>query len=137
MNESGGQTGYVLGHSERELKRLEAQAGFYEEATRDALLKAGIAPGMRVLDLGTGVGDVALIAAEIVGTKGAVTASTFPTARSQSPEPAPRRRASRRRSRRPESTASRALPISTPWSAVSSSSTSQTLPQWCAQWPQR
>jgi ubiquinone/menaquinone biosynthesis C-methylase UbiE len=73
MSESGGQTGYVLGHSERELKRLEAQAGFYEEATRDGLLKAGVAPGMKVLDLGTGVGDVALIAAEIVGPEGAVT----------------------------------------------------------------
>ncbi|HWA18646.1 MAG TPA: class I SAM-dependent methyltransferase [Devosia sp.] len=73
MSENGGQSGYVLGHSERELKRLEAQAGFYAEATRDGLLKAGIAPGMRVLDLGTGVGDVALIAAEIVGSAGAVT----------------------------------------------------------------
>jgi SAM-dependent methyltransferase len=69
----GQQQGYVLGDSERELKRLEAQAGFYAEGTRDGLLKAGIAPGMRVLDIGCGVGDVTLIAADIVGPTGAVT----------------------------------------------------------------
>lgn len=73
MTDAGQQEGYVLGHSERELKRLEAQAGFYAEATRDGLLKAGIAPGMKVLDLGCGVGDVSLIAAEIVGPSGGVT----------------------------------------------------------------
>ncbi len=69
----GQQQGYVLGDPERELKRLEAQAGFYAEGTRDGLLKAGIAPGMKVLDLGCGVGDVTLIAADIVGPAGAVT----------------------------------------------------------------
>ncbi|MEP7239449.1 MAG: class I SAM-dependent methyltransferase [Devosia sp.] len=65
--------GYVLGHSERELARLEKQAGFYAEATRDGLVKAGIGPGMTVLDLGCGVGDVSLIAAELVGPEGSVT----------------------------------------------------------------
>lgn len=69
----GQQQGYVLGDSERELKRLEAQAGFFAEGTRDGLLKAGIAPGMKVLDLGCGAGDVSLIAADIVGPDGAVT----------------------------------------------------------------
>jgi ubiquinone/menaquinone biosynthesis C-methylase UbiE len=65
--------GYVLGHSERELARLEKQAGFYAEATRDGLRKAGIVPGMRVLDVGCGVGDVSLIAAGLVGPSGEVT----------------------------------------------------------------
>ncbi len=64
---------YVLGHSERELARLEAQAAFYADATRDGLLKAGIAPGMKLLDLGCGVGDVSLIAARIAGAAGSVT----------------------------------------------------------------
>ena len=64
---------YVLGDSQRELARLEKQAGFYAEPTRDGLLKAGLAPGMRVLDLGCGAGDVSLIAAGIVGEAGQVT----------------------------------------------------------------
>ena len=33
---------------------------------------AGIVPGMRVLDLGSGMGDVALLAADIVGPAGYV-----------------------------------------------------------------
>ena len=33
---------------------------------------AGISPGMRVLDLGSGVGDVALLVADIVGPGGRV-----------------------------------------------------------------
>lgn len=64
---------YILGNSERELRRLEAQARLYSDATRDALVSAGIKPGMKILDLGTGAGDVALIAAAIVGSSGAVT----------------------------------------------------------------
>jgi ubiquinone/menaquinone biosynthesis C-methylase UbiE len=65
---------YILGHEERELQRLARQASFYEEATADVFLRAGIRPGMRVLDLGCGAGDVALIAARLVGPTGAVIA---------------------------------------------------------------
>ena len=36
------------------------------------LRRAGISPGMRVLDIGCGVGDVSMIAAEIVGPTGKV-----------------------------------------------------------------
>lgn len=64
---------YVLGHAERELRRLERQAGFYADATREGLLKAGLAPGMTVLDLGCGAGDVSFIAADLVGPAGRVT----------------------------------------------------------------
>ena len=41
---------YVLGHSEFELNRLEAQARLIDPITRRFLLEAGIKPGMRVLD---------------------------------------------------------------------------------------
>jgi ubiquinone/menaquinone biosynthesis C-methylase UbiE len=73
-DESAGGHEYVLGHSNRELDRLEKQAGFFAEATRDGLIKAGIGPGMRVLDLGCGVGDVTMIAASLVGPTGSLTA---------------------------------------------------------------
>ncbi|HSI41113.1 MAG TPA: methyltransferase domain-containing protein [Xanthobacteraceae bacterium] len=63
---------YVLGHSERELARLERQAGFFADATREVLVRAGLAPGMRVLDVGCGVGDVSAIAADLVGPTGSV-----------------------------------------------------------------
>lgn len=64
---------YVLGHSEGELTRLERQAVFFSDVTRAGLLRAGIRPGMRVLDLGCGVGDVSLIASGVVGESGHVT----------------------------------------------------------------
>ena len=63
---------YSLGHSDSELTRLQKQAEFYAEFTRTVLLKAGLTPGMRVLDVGCGVGDVSMEAARIVGPTGAV-----------------------------------------------------------------
>lgn len=63
---------YALGHSERELARLQKQASFYAEFTRTVLLKAGLRPGMRVLDVGCGVGDVSMEAARLVGPGGEV-----------------------------------------------------------------
>lgn len=63
---------YVLGHGDPELARLQHQARLMAPATRAILRLAGVAPGMRVLDLGTGPGDVALAAAELVGTDGEV-----------------------------------------------------------------
>ena len=64
--------GYVLGHSERELSRLRAQARFLESATRAFLQEAGLSPGMRILDVGSGAGDVAFLAADLVGRNGTV-----------------------------------------------------------------
>lgn len=64
---------YLLGHSEKELIRLERQGQIYSAETRDVLRRAGVSPGMRVLDIGCGVGDVSMIAAEIVGPTGRVT----------------------------------------------------------------
>ena len=63
---------YALGYSESEFSRLENQGAFYRDLTEDVLRRAGIAPGMRVLDLGCGVGDVSLLAADLVGPSGAV-----------------------------------------------------------------
>ena len=40
--------------------------------TERLLVTAGVAPGMRVLDLGCGTGDVSLLAAKLVGSAGAV-----------------------------------------------------------------
>ena len=74
MATTQGTRDYLLGHSEREQERLKMQASIVGGWTRDYLLSAGLAPGMRVLDLGCGMGDVALLAAEIVGPSGSVTA---------------------------------------------------------------
>jgi 2-polyprenyl-3-methyl-5-hydroxy-6-metoxy-1,4-benzoquinol methylase len=65
-------SGYVLGHDERELQRLTRQAALIEPITRGFLLEAGIVAGMTVLDVGTGVGDVAFLLAEMVGPTGSV-----------------------------------------------------------------
>lgn len=69
-SEPGGE--YVLGHHESELARLERQGSLFAGPTRDLLARAGIAPGMRVFDVGCGVGDVSMIVADLVGPDGAV-----------------------------------------------------------------
>jgi len=63
---------YEFGHSDRELKRLATQAQLIDPITRRFFLDAGLKPRMRVLDVGSGAGDVAFLAAEIVGASGAV-----------------------------------------------------------------
>jgi SAM-dependent methyltransferase len=62
----------VLGHSYGELDRLIIQARLIGPITRRFFAAAGIARGMRVLDIGSGVGDVAFLAAELVGDVGEV-----------------------------------------------------------------
>lgn len=63
---------YLLGFSEKEHRRLMVQAQLYDGITERAFLDAGIGPAMRVLDCGSGAGDVALLAARIVGPGGRV-----------------------------------------------------------------
>lgn len=63
---------YALGHTERELERLAIQARLIDPITRGFFRDAGIVPGMRVLDVGSGAGDVAFVAAEMVGQEGVV-----------------------------------------------------------------
>jgi SAM-dependent methyltransferase len=65
---------YVLGTSDRERQRLIAQAKQLYDTTLDAFRWGGIGAGMRVLDIGCGVGDVAMLAADIVGPSGSVVA---------------------------------------------------------------
>jgi ubiquinone/menaquinone biosynthesis C-methylase UbiE len=63
---------YVLGAHPEEIARLDHQANLIERPTRLLLQAAGIQTGMRVLDLGTGLGHVARLTGELVGTTGSV-----------------------------------------------------------------
>jgi len=65
---------YAMGYDDRERRRLQLQASIINPVTEQLLRRAGLGVGMRVLDVGSGVGDVAIIAARIVGTAGSVTA---------------------------------------------------------------
>ncbi len=71
MNEQTTTT-YALGASDHEIERLDRQSASIESATRLLLRAAGIQPGMRVLDLGTGIGHVAMLIADLVGPEGSV-----------------------------------------------------------------
>src|SRR5215510_2378967 len=63
---------YVLGRSEAETRRLILQNQIYGPLTRRFFQAAGIGPGMKVLDIGSGAGDVALLIADLVGPSGSV-----------------------------------------------------------------
>jgi ubiquinone/menaquinone biosynthesis C-methylase UbiE len=64
------QADYVLGHTPIEQVRLIRQARFLAPATEHFLRDAGIVSGMRVLDIGCGVGDVTMLVAQLVGPAG-------------------------------------------------------------------
>ncbi len=66
------QSDYVLGHTTTEQLRLIRQARFLAPATERFLRDAGISSGMRVLDIGCGMGDVAMLVAQLVGPAGRV-----------------------------------------------------------------
>jgi SAM-dependent methyltransferase len=63
---------YALGNTDAEHERLVRQAAWLTPHTERLFREAGIGPGHRVLDLGSGVGDVSLIAARLVGPSGEV-----------------------------------------------------------------
>lgn len=65
---------YVLGHADFEIERLQFQAGIIAEVSRRLIRECGIEPGMRVLDIGCGVGDMSMLLAEAVGDTGTVVA---------------------------------------------------------------
>lgn len=71
---STGEREYPLRHTASELERLGAQARVFDPWTEALLREAGIAPGMRVLDVGCGRGDVSLLLARLVGPHGRVVA---------------------------------------------------------------
>ena len=68
------QNRYVLGESESEHSRLRDQSVVLDPLTRQLHIEAGITAGMSVLDIGTGAGHVAAIAADLVGPHGQVLA---------------------------------------------------------------
>lgn len=71
--ESDEASDYVFDRTEgEEERRLEAQARVIDPLTERLFRAAGLEPGMRVLDLGSGAGDVSMLAARIVGSDGAV-----------------------------------------------------------------
>jgi ubiquinone/menaquinone biosynthesis C-methylase UbiE len=63
---------YPLGRSDAETRRLMLQHQIYSPITRQFFVSAGITRGMKVLDLGSGAGDVAMLCADLVGPEGAV-----------------------------------------------------------------
>jgi ubiquinone/menaquinone biosynthesis C-methylase UbiE len=63
---------YSLGSHAEELARLDRQAAAIEHPTRLLLQSAGLAPGVRVLDLGTGLGHVAMMTGGFVAPAGRV-----------------------------------------------------------------
>ena len=63
---------YPLGNTDAEHERLIRQAARIAPITERFFREAGIGLGQRVLDLGSGVGDVAMLAARLVGPSGEV-----------------------------------------------------------------
>jgi 2-polyprenyl-3-methyl-5-hydroxy-6-metoxy-1,4-benzoquinol methylase len=66
------QSDYVLGHTDSERLRLIRQARVLAPATEHFLRDAGIGSGMRVLDIGCGMGDVTMLVAQLVGAQGRI-----------------------------------------------------------------
>jgi SAM-dependent methyltransferase len=63
---------YALGHAQPELDRLIAQGRFIGDLTEHILRLGGLKPGLRVLDIGCGAGDVSFLASRLVGPGGSV-----------------------------------------------------------------
>ena len=72
MSETKSDAQYTMGRSKEEEDRLIQQSQLYDAVTRRMLNTAGVAGGMKVLDIGSGTGDVAMTAAELVGPGGSV-----------------------------------------------------------------
>src|SRR2546422_10415265 len=61
---------YVLGDTGAEHARLVRQAAIFNPFTERLFRDAGIGSGQRVLDIGSGVGDIAMLVARLVGPTG-------------------------------------------------------------------
>jgi len=70
--ESKTEDNYILGQSAYEYERLTFQAKILRPFTEKFFRFAGVSLGMRVLEIGSGMGDVAFLASEIVGPGGSV-----------------------------------------------------------------
>src|SRR5215831_19439434 len=76
-NQMGTPQSYIMGHNDRERRRLAIQASVLRPITERFFEDAGIRTGMNVLDLGCGVGDVSMILSRMVGAEGRVTGLDF------------------------------------------------------------
>src|ERR1700758_1652177 len=74
MTASGPTPHYALCSTDAEHERLIWQASRLAPMTERFFREARIGPGQRVLDLGSGVGDVAMLVARLVGSSGEVVA---------------------------------------------------------------
>jgi 2-polyprenyl-3-methyl-5-hydroxy-6-metoxy-1,4-benzoquinol methylase len=63
---------YALGYTDAELRRLDIQSRFLFPFTSALLTQAGVRAGMRVLDIGCGIGTISMTLAELVGSGGEV-----------------------------------------------------------------
>ncbi|MGW6276897.1 class I SAM-dependent methyltransferase [Kribbella sp. NPDC055071] len=64
---------YAPGRTDAEARRLILQHQIYAPMTRQLLKDAGVGRGMKVLEIGSGSGEVALLCADLVGPQGQVT----------------------------------------------------------------
>jgi SAM-dependent methyltransferase len=67
-----GGSAYLLGHTDREQRRLAGQAALIGPDTEALFRDADLGPGMSVLDVGSGLGDVAVLAGKLVSPGGRV-----------------------------------------------------------------
>lgn len=58
-------TSYVLGSTDTEHKRLIRQAAIFNPISERLFHEAGVGPGQRVLDVGSGLGDVSMLIARL------------------------------------------------------------------------
>src|SRR5262249_10203311 len=65
-------TPYELGHAADDLERLNVAGRASAGTSRVLLDAAGLGDGMRVLDLGSGAGDMSFVVADVVGSAGEV-----------------------------------------------------------------
>jgi len=72
MTASSSTSQYALGSTDAEHERLIRQAKYLDPLTERLLRDAGIGAGQRVLDIRSGVGDVAMLAARLAGPSGEV-----------------------------------------------------------------
>ena len=70
----GSKVDYAMGSNDRERQRLMLQGEILRGPLEAVFRSVGIDSGMRFLDIGCGVGDVAMLAAELVGSSGSVVA---------------------------------------------------------------
>ena len=72
MSDQKNDATYTMGRTKEETDRLIQQSGLYEDLTKRFLRDAGLFSGLKILDIGSGAGDVAMAAAELVGDDGEV-----------------------------------------------------------------